>query len=45
LKYDLRSCSSYLFLKQSPPKFRSTYTILVGRRQDFLCDIITWSLF
>jgi hypothetical protein len=30
LKYDLRSCSSYLFQKISPQKFRSTYTNVVG---------------
>jgi hypothetical protein len=30
LKYDLRSCSSYLIQKLSPPKFCSTYSTVVG---------------
>jgi hypothetical protein len=30
LKYDLHSCSSYLFQKLLPPKFRSTYSTVVG---------------
>jgi hypothetical protein len=33
LKYDLHTRSSYLFQKLAPPKFRSTYSNLVGRRQ------------
>jgi hypothetical protein len=30
LKYDVHSCSFYLFQKLSPPNFRSTYSILEG---------------
>jgi hypothetical protein len=33
LKYDLHSKFHYLFQKISPPKFRKTYSSLVGRRQ------------
>jgi hypothetical protein len=36
LKYDLHSCSSFLFQKLSPPKFRSTYSTLVNKMQDFV---------
>jgi hypothetical protein len=32
LKYELPSRSSYLIQKLSPPKFRPTYSSLVGRR-------------
>jgi hypothetical protein len=32
LKYELLSCSSYLIQKLSPPKFRPTYSSLVGRK-------------
>jgi hypothetical protein len=33
LKFEIHACSSYLFQKLSPPKFRSTYSSLLGRRQ------------
>jgi hypothetical protein len=33
LKYDLNTRSSYLFQKLASPKFQSTYSNLVGRRQ------------
>jgi hypothetical protein len=32
LKYELHSCSFYLFQKLSPPKFPPTYSSLVGRK-------------
>jgi hypothetical protein len=36
LKFCLYSCSDYLIKKLSPPKFRPTYSSLVGRRH-FWC--------
>jgi hypothetical protein len=42
LKYDLHSCSSYFIRKLSTPKFRSTYSTVVGLHVRFLLILRYW---